>query len=60
MERIMLLLARKQGEKIDIDDGLIVVTVHEIRRDCVVLGFEAPRNVRINRREVTERIEREE
>ena len=51
----MLVLSRKKDESIVISDS-IVVTVVEIRRDKVRLGFEAPKNVPIHRREVYEAI----
>ena len=51
----MLVLTRKQGEKIVIGNG-VVITVVEIDRGKVRLGIEAPREVRIAREEVRERI----
>ena len=53
----MLVLSRKKDESIIINDN-IVVTVVEIRRDKVRLGFEAPKDVPIHRREVYEAIRR--
>ncbi|HHK40954.1 MAG TPA: carbon storage regulator [Planctomycetaceae bacterium] len=53
----MLVLSRKKDESIIINDD-IVVTVVEIRRDKVRLGFEAPKDVPIHRREVYEAIRR--
>jgi len=55
----MLVLSRQPGEQIDIGDN-IVVTVVSIKGDNVRLGVEAPREVAIHRREVTERIAREQ
>ncbi len=55
----MLVLSRKKDESIVINDS-IVVTVVEIRRDKVRLGFEAPKDVPIHRREVYEAIKRVE
>ena len=52
----MLVLSRKKDESIIINDN-IVVTVVEIRRDKVRLGFEAPKDVPIHRREVYEAIQ---
>ena len=52
----MLVLARKPGQSIVIDGG-IVVTVTEIRGDRVRLGIDAPRGVRVDREEVVERRE---
>lgn len=54
----MLVLKRKRGEQVDIGGG-IVVTVVEIRGDKVRLGFDAPKDVSVHRREVSEAIERE-
>ena len=51
----MLVLARHQGEHIDIGKD-IVVTVVEILPDKVRLGITAPREVSIFRREITELI----
>ncbi len=55
----MLVLSRKKDESIVINDS-IIVTVVEIRRDKVRLGFEAPKDVPIHRREVYEAIKRVE
>ncbi len=51
----MLVLTRKTNEQLVIGEN-IVVTVVEIRPDRVRLGFEAPREVSIHRREVYEAI----
>jgi len=53
----MLVLSRKKNEKIVIQLGpdLITVTVCEIDRVKVRLGFEAPQNVLILREELRER-----
>lgn len=47
----MLVLTRKQGEKILIGDD-IVLTVLDVRGDSIRLGVDAPRGVRIQRDEV--------
>lgn len=47
----MLVLNRKRGEEIVIDDN-IVVTVVEIRGNRVKLGFTVPGDVRVQRHEV--------
>lgn len=47
----MLILSRKQGEKIMIGDG-VVITILSVRGDKVRLGIEAPRNVPVHREEV--------
>ena len=54
----MLVFSRYKGESIDISGG-ITVTVVEIRGDKVRLGIQAPREVAVHRREVTERIDAE-
>ena len=58
-ENTMLVLSRKKEESIIINDN-IVVTVVEIRGDKVRLGFDAPKEVPIHRREVYEAIKRSE
>lgn len=51
----MLVLSRKKGESIVIGDN-VTLTVVEVRGDCVRLGITAPREVRIDRSEVRERM----
>jgi carbon storage regulator len=48
----MLILARLQGEIIDIGPE-ISITVIEIREHKVRLGIQAPRNLAVDRREVS-------
>ena len=55
----MLVLSRKKNESIIINDN-IVVTIVDIKGDKVRLGFEAPREITIHRREVFEAIKRSE
>jgi len=55
----MLVLSRKKDESIIINDN-IIVTVVDIRGDKVRLGFDAPKEVPIHRREVYEAIRRSE
>lgn len=55
----MLVLSRKKNESIIINDN-IVVTIVDIKGDKVRLGFEAPKEVTIHRREVFEAIKRSE
>ncbi len=50
----MLVLSRKTGESIQIDDN-IFVTVSEVKGGRVRLSIEAPRSVRIVRKEVIDR-----
>jgi carbon storage regulator len=51
----MLVLSRKKGEAINIADG-VTITVREITGSRVVLGFEAPSDVRIMRQELPLRV----
>lgn len=57
----MLVLARRAGEQIRINDD-VIVTVVKFNSERVWLGFEAPANVTIHRDEVYQKIlkEREE
>ncbi len=55
----MLVLSRKKNESIIINDN-IIVTVIEIRGDKVRLGFDAPKDIPIHRREVYDAIRRSE
>ena len=50
----MLVLSRKTGESIQIDDN-IFVTVSEVKGGRVRLSIDAPRSIRIVRKEVLER-----
>ena len=54
----MLVLTRKAGESIRIGDHIAVLVV-EIRGDQIRLGIEAPREVPVHRREVYEKIQRQ-
>ena len=51
----MLVLSRKPGEAITINEN-IVVTIVEIRGDKVRLGIDAPKDVKVHRQEVFEAI----
>jgi carbon storage regulator len=51
----MLALTRKSGESIIIGDN-IVVTVVEVKGDSVRLAIEAPKEVKIYRREIYQQI----
>ena len=55
----MLVLSRKKLETICIADGLIRITVVDIRGDKVRLGISAPADVAVHREEVQEAINRE-
>ena len=54
----MLVLTRKKGEKIIIDDN-IKLTVVEIEGNKVKLGIDAPKSIEVHREEVYRRIEEE-
>lgn len=47
----MLVLTRNRGEKIMVDDN-IIITIIEVRGDKVRIGIEAPRDVSVHREEV--------
>ena len=51
----MLVLSRKQGERIMVDDN-VEITVVQIRGSKVRLGFCAPEHMAIHRQEIFERI----
>lgn len=51
----MLVLTRKLGEEVTIGDS-VSVRVLEIRSGQVKLGFEAPDEIKIHRREIANRI----
>jgi carbon storage regulator len=53
----VLVLSRREGEKVMIGDD-VVVTVVAVRGDTVRLGIEAPRDVPVNRPEAREAVAR--
>ncbi len=53
----MLVLSRKIGETVVLPQQQISVRVLRVRGDCVVLGFSAPADIRIDRQEVWERLQ---
>lgn len=54
----MLILARKKGESIIINDN-IEISVIETKGESVKIGIEAPRSVKVYRREVYDAIQKE-
>jgi carbon storage regulator len=54
----MLILTRKIGESIRINDNIIVKVV-ELDNRHVKLGIDAPRSIAVNREEIYERIQKE-
>jgi carbon storage regulator len=57
-DSLMLVLRRKEDESIIIGD-VVKVTVNRIQGDGVILGIEAPHDVKIHRKEVWLKIQRE-
>ncbi len=55
----MLVLSRKQNEKIVIGDSITLMVI-DIRGDKVRLGIDAPKNVTVHRQEVYEMIQRQD
>ncbi len=55
----MLTLTREVGEKIVIGDDVVVTVISVSENGRVRLGIEAPRQIRIDRAEVLERIRKE-
>lgn len=53
----MLVLSREKDQEVVIGNNVIVVTVVEIRGDKVRLGFTAPRDIPIVRRELLDRMD---
>lgn len=54
----MLILSRKTNQKIRIGDS-IEITVIEVKGDQVKIGVEAPRSVKVFRKEIYDEIQRE-
>ncbi|SFJ46597.1 carbon storage regulator [Planctomicrobium piriforme] len=53
----MLVLSRKAGERIDIRDGQITVTVVAIQGNVVRLGIDAPSETSIHRQEIWQKLQ---
>ena len=54
----MLILTRRLGESIIIDDN-IKITVVDINKQQIKLGIDAPKHVTINREEVAKKVKEE-
>ncbi len=54
----MLVLSRRIGERIVIGPD-IVISVEDIRHDCVRIGIKAPVEMPVHRSEIADKIERE-
>mgnify|MGYP000352624488 CR=1 FL=1 len=54
----MLILTRRTGEGIEIDDD-VVVTVLGVKGNQVRIGVNAPRDISVHREEIYDRIKRE-
>lgn len=54
----MLVLTRKSGESLHIGDD-IVITVIEVRRGQVKIGVEAPKSIKVYRKELLDKIKQE-
>ena len=54
----MLVLARQEGQFIEIADGLINIVVVSIEGDIVKLGIDAPADIPVHRREIAESLRR--
>lgn len=48
----MLVLSRRMNQEVFIADRLIKITVVDIQDGCVKLGFDAPKDIDINRGEI--------
>jgi carbon storage regulator len=48
----MLVLSRKREQKIVIADGLIVITIVDLKNGVVRIGLDAPKDIPIRREEV--------
>lgn len=52
----MLVLSRKVGERIVVGDGLITITLVHLGHDKCRIGIEAPKEMRVDREEVHEKV----
>ncbi len=51
----MLILSRRKGEKVIIENGLIEITVVSILGNRIRLGIQAPEDIRVDRSEIHEK-----
>tara|TARA_A100000171_G_C2077120_1_gene117743 strand:- start:187 stop:441 length:255 start_codon:yes stop_codon:yes gene_type:complete len=56
----MLILTRKPGERIIINDNEVVISVLEINRNQAKIGIKAPEHIKVHREEVFDRIKKGE
>ena len=54
----MLILTRRIGEKLVIDDN-VIITIMGAKGNQIRIGIEAPRDVQVHREEIYQRILRE-
>ena len=55
---LMLILTRRIGEKLVIDDN-VIITIMAAKGSQIRIGIEAPRDVQVHREEIYQRILRE-
>ena len=53
----MLILSRRVGEKLTIDDN-VTVTVVSVKGNQIRLGIDAPRDIKVHREEVYEKLQK--
>lgn len=54
----MLVLSRKEGDQILIGDDIIIKVI-SIEKDCVKLGIDAPKNIKVLRYELLQEVKNE-
>ncbi|ADQ45915.1 carbon storage regulator, CsrA [Caldicellulosiruptor kronotskyensis 2002] len=54
----MLVLSRKEGDQILIGDDIIIKVI-SVEKDCVKLGIEAPKNIKVLRYELLQEVKNE-
>lgn len=48
----MLVLMRKEGEEVFLDKGTITVKVLKVEENKILLGFQAPNHIDVDRKEI--------